>query len=113
MPRKRKPITILRIESMSTGREYRPVDAVDDWGQPIVPIADQTQAKPLASADELKDAKRRQDRADKRLVFDAIGILPMRSRPIEQTVAVDVPGKRAISIGSIALYVAKPSWRRL
>ncbi len=108
--------TILRIVALSTGRVVRGNKGlVDDFtGQPIEPIEDQSPIKPLLGADELKDITRRKARVEKRVLLEHVGILPMRSRPVpEQTVAVDMPGKRAIAIGSIALYVAKPSWRRL
>lgn len=118
MPRKRQSIPILRIELMSTGREYTPATGVvDDWGQPIVQPKIDGPMKPLPSADEIIEARRREHAAAQRLLLQSVGMLPMP----EQTVPIApklVPkyilGKRLIGVldGS-ALYVTMPAWRRV
>lgn len=108
---------VFRIESMSTGREYRPpTGTVDDWGQPIVQPIDGSPVRPIADPQVAIDAGKRKRAADQRALLAAV--FP-KALGIEQTVEVEpkmvapsIPNKRAIVMGSIALHVHKPAWRR-
>lgn len=107
---------ILRIESMSTGREYHgPLGADDFTGQPIKP-RDTQPIKPLASADELTDQHKRLIRDNQRAMLAAVMPQVMR-QPIKpkgepRLVVPNIPGKRAIVVGGFALLMDKPGWRR-
>lgn len=117
MPRKRKSITILRIESMSTGRVHRPPVGVDDFtGEQIEPVEDMTPVRPIADPQVAINTGKRQRAADYRKVLEAVlpQALPERTVQIEsKLVAPHTPGQRAIAtIAGNAVLYPMPPWRR-
>lgn len=111
MPRKRRVITIKRIECMSTGQEYRPSAGVDDFtGQPIEQTVAMGSVRALPSAQAILDGEKRRVIAVKRELLQRVGMLPK----LEQTVRIapKVMGKRAIAVDTIGLYMSLPRWRR-
>lgn len=118
MPRKRQSIPILRIELMSTGREYTPATGVvDDWGQPIVQPKIDGPMNPLPSADEIIEARRRKHAAAQRLLLQAVGMLPTPEQTVPiapKMVAPAIRGKRAgPKLGEYVMMIDKPAWRRV
>lgn len=116
MPRKAKPGPhIKRIESMSTGQEYRPPQApmFDELGtgEEIKPVmAKLGPNKVLPSAQELRDMDNRAKREGKRKLLQTVGILPKASEA--KLVAPKVEGKRAVVSKTMATYHSLPAWRR-
>lgn len=117
MPRKRRDIPILRIQLMSTGKDYKPAPGLDDFtGLPIEPIVDTSPNKPLVDSWELQDAVNRQAREEKLALARALGIIPGKvvAEPVVVMVPPKVEGKRPYGkpIGGHATYVMLPPWRR-
>lgn len=115
MPRKRRDIPILRIQLMSTGKDYKPAPGLDDFtGLPIEPVVDNTPDKPLVDSWELQDLANRQAREEKLALARALGIIPgkVEPQPVVVMVAPKVPGKRALIGETLALYATLPPWRR-
>lgn len=107
---------IFRIESMSTGREYRPpTGTVDDWGQPIVQPIDKSPIRPIADPQVTIDAGKRQRAADYRKLLEAVlpQALPERTGVEPKLVVPHTPGQRAIAtIADNAVLYPMPPWRR-
>lgn len=67
---------ILRIESMSTGRVYRPLVVDEFTGQRIDMPADTQPVRPLRDAQDILDERKRKRVALQRILLERIGILP-------------------------------------
>lgn len=96
MPRKPSPgPTILRIELMSTGHEYRAAPGLDDFtGQPIEPAADTRPINPLQSADDIIAQSQRAKRKALQELGVSIGITKDGFVPIDKPKAA--PFKRRL-----------------
>ena len=116
MPRKRRPITILRIERLSDGKVYMPpTGTVDDWGEPIVQPIDNTPARPVPDIDDIKAERKRAEREQARALLQAV--LPQVLPPVPmqpKLVMAEVKGMRPIGkLGERVIYVPKADWRRI
>jgi hypothetical protein len=106
MPRKpRQPPMMLHIERISDGQRANVVD--DFTGEAIA----QAESKPLPTAFELDNARHRARLASKRALLETVGLLTPREAKL---VAPAREGMRPVAtLAGHAIYVRKPSWRRV
>lgn len=117
MPRKVRPgPPVLRLESLSTGREIRPASAgADDFEQTvqIAMVQDQRPVQMLPTVEEIHSAAAKAKREFSTELLQRTGLV----KPVEETVQMVAPaikGKRAgPKLGEHVMMIDKPSWRRL
>lgn len=117
MPRKVRPgPPVLRLESLSTGREIRPASAgADDFEQTvqIERVQDQRPVQMPPTVEEMRSAAAREKREFSAELLQRTGLV----KPIEQTVRMVAPaikGKRAgPKLGEHVMMIDNPPWRRV
>lgn len=111
MPRRPKPCIPLVIEGLSTGREVRPREIIDDFTGEAIPVVQDTRPmRELPDGQALRDAHNRHKLAAKRAFLESVGILPSKPR----LVAPSIAGMRAIRVNDqFAIYVERKPWRRV
>lgn len=118
MPRKVSlPPAILKVESLSDGREIRPKSFVEDFpeGRELPVKPDPTPARVMQSGNELLDARKRAKLAAQLNMLKAVGIVEDdRPKPPPKPVIPEKPGMRAIGkLGDDrVIYVPLPPYRR-
>lgn len=121
MPRKPKlPPLILKIESLSTGREFRPECIVDELGGGgMIPVAqDMRPVRELETGREMQDRGNRAKLLAKQKLLVKVGMgkhIGMAEVKPVQHVAPE--GMRVVGVlkskdGERAMLAAMPSWRR-
>lgn len=97
MPRATKlPPPILRIESLSTGREMRPESFVDDFtGEALPMVQDDSPVRPPMDANEFDRARHRAKAEAQAEILRKAGII--KSEPEPRLVTPTIPGMRPVA----------------